>query len=64
MLISPKQEWLNTEDFLSTLKQRLEKKLPSFIKTSSSIMFSENKKILIQEEEYANYYTKKIGEQA
>ena len=23
-------------------------------------MFSENKKILIQEEEYANYYTKKI----
>ena len=25
MLISPKQEWLNTEDFLSTLKQRLEK---------------------------------------
>jgi isocitrate dehydrogenase len=25
MLISPKQEWLNTEDFLNTLKQRLEK---------------------------------------
>jgi isocitrate dehydrogenase len=25
MLISPKQEWLNTEDFLNTLKLRLEK---------------------------------------